>query len=156
MAEYDEKVISVSVKAAELSGKVVLAAMKALCLMIQNHSQRGKMSLRNLRKDGRQLESVPIDQADLVALKKELKVYQVDYSVKKDSTQGIYHVFFKGQDLEAINIALKNCIERATKQTPLKERLQQAQQKAEKINRQNRERSKTQVHGRKVERGVHP
>lgn len=155
MAEYDDKVICVSVKAAELSAKVLLSAIKLACRMIQKRQYQGNMSLRNLRKDGRELESVPLDRQDLSALKKELKAYQVDYSIKKDPTQGVYHFFFKGQDLEIINIALKNCIEKATLQVPLKERLQQAQQKAEKINK-NRKRTQTQSHGKKKERGVHP
>lgn len=134
MAEFDDKVIGASVKTSKFTAKALLALMKLVVKRIEDGTHHGKMSLKNLYAEGKELENIPINKADILAIKKELKSFNVDFAVKRNKEQGVFQVFFKGQDLSSINLALKNCIQKAAKNTPLKTRLSQAQQKANEIN----------------------
>ena len=53
-----------------------------------------------------QLEEIPVEEAELKELKKELNRYGVKFSVMKDKESGKYSVFFQAKDMKVMDKAL--------------------------------------------------
>ncbi|MDD4291882.1 MAG: PcfB family protein [Clostridia bacterium] len=132
----------ISEKAVELSTSVSKMTMEELIKIVRSFlSQRdsgvkhGEQSLARLNEQNRQLEDVAIDQADLKVFRRELKRYGVDFALKRNVDTNNIHVFFKSQDVDRVNIGLKNYINKIdtipqVKRIPLAERIKNARERA--------------------------
>lgn len=91
---------------------------------VQSYQQHGEMKLKMLNAQGRQLESVELPGEDMQRLRRQLKRYQVDFSVLRDRETGKYEVFFKSQDAERVYKGLEQVVadwDRNTERKPAKE-----------------------------------
>ena len=120
MADYDDKVIHASMRTAEMTGRVLLALMRAASKKLSNHTEHGKMKLKKLNNTGRKLESLAVDKKDVRRLKKEMARYKLDYSIKFDPVKKAYMVFFKTQDADRVKLAMENCVKVAAKKNEKK------------------------------------
>lgn len=68
-----------------------------------------------------QLEEIPVEEAELKELKKELNRYGVKFSVMKDKETGKYSVFFQAKGMKVMNKAFKHALSESEKKTKRKE-----------------------------------
>ena len=68
-----------------------------------------------------QLEEIPVEEAELKELKKELNQYGVKFSVMKDKESGKYSVFFQAKDMKIMDKAFKHALSESEKKTERKE-----------------------------------
>ena len=68
-----------------------------------------------------QLEEIPVEEAELKELKKELNRYGVKFSVMKDKESGKYSVFFQAKDMKVMDKAFKHALSESEKKTERKE-----------------------------------
>ena len=100
--EIARKTLSLEVKAAKVTGKLLFNAiektderskkMGGLEKLVKVNGNEVK--LKDMAKKG-QLEEIPVEEAELKELKKELNKYGVNFSVMKDKETGKYSVFSK-------------------------------------------------------------
>ena len=83
--EIARKTLSLEVKAAEVTGKLLLALLKKLGGLEKLVKVNGnEVKLKDMAEKG-QLEEIPVEEAEL---KKELNKYGVKFSVMKDKETG--------------------------------------------------------------------
>ncbi|WP_353991088.1 PcfB family protein [Lacticaseibacillus paracasei] len=115
-AEYVLRLSTLSVQAL-LKALAVKLPSKAMDMSKQAiHHQRttGKQNIAELQKKGA-LEHVDISKTDLRALGKKFKKYHVDFSIRRDKETGMYHVFFKGADVDRVQLVLQRLLRTLTK-----------------------------------------
>jgi hypothetical protein len=78
-------------------------------------AKRGKMTLKELQKQGDGLSTVELKDPDLRLLKSTLNKHGVDFSAVKDG-KGQYTVFFKGKDADTVTHAFKQYTQKMVKQ----------------------------------------
>ena len=85
----------------------------------------GKQSLRKLNLQNRELVSYDFMGADMQALRRELRRYNVDFAVMKGEEPGTYKVFFKAQDAQRIYTVVSNVVKNFDweKEEPLSEKV---------------------------------
>ena len=71
--------------------------------------QHGQQSLAKLVKHGSKLESLEITDQNIKAFERIAKKHGIDFSLEKDrfSTEPVYYVFFKSQDVEVMHHAFR-------------------------------------------------
>ena len=87
--EVDQKTIALAVKTGKLTGQVLQAAMKKFLAARQkgkNRLHHGQQSLRQLKKDGSALSNIEITDANIGLFKPCAKKYDIDYTLRKDSS----------------------------------------------------------------------
>lgn len=145
MSELQEQIVQVTFSTTKLSLRTMLSAIRKLLDQIKQHKERqnstahGEQSLRKLNLQGKELESVPIDdRRDLQRFRRQLNRYAVDFSVKRDRKTGEYSVFFKGQDSDRIYTALEKVVKTAVidrdNRRPMRDVLRAAIEKADQRN----------------------
>lgn len=110
-AEYVLRLSTLSAQAL-LKALAVKLPSKAMDMSKQAiHHQRttGKQNIAELQKRGA-LEHVDISKTDLRALGKKFKKYHVDFSIRRDKETGMYHVFFKGADVDRVQLVLQKVV----------------------------------------------
>lgn len=133
MNEMDERAVMMVFKGSELTTKMIVEALKGAIDVggksvqlaakgigkgVQKTRQTGSQSLSQLKKGHDQISVVSLEgKADLLALRKELKKYKVDFSVVKDGTNN-WKVFFKAKDAEVMATAFENVVASFDKETP--------------------------------------
>lgn len=131
-----EKAVTVSVKATELSAKLLLPLFKWVLNRAQAINSNGAVSMQALNAGGKKLEQVSLNSEDLKAVQKTLKKQGVDFSVFKDKSAGDFQLFFKAQNRDQIFKALESCVKNGIgRKTPMKEQLENAQKKADDRNK---------------------
>ena len=110
--ELDQQTLQISVKSGEITFKAIRNIIQTM-LYNRKAIEHGEQGIRKLNLQGKKLESVPITDADLKTLRRELNRYAVDFSIKKDRKTGEHSVFFKGQDVERVHMALQKCVQSA-------------------------------------------
>ena len=119
--EIARKTLSLEVKAAKVTGKLLLALLKKLGGLEKLVKVNGnEVKLKDMAKKG-QLEEIPVEEAELKELKKELNKYGVKFSVMKDKETGKYSVFFQAKDMKMMEKAFKNALARSERKTEQKE-----------------------------------
>ena len=126
--EIARKTLSLEVKAAKVTGKLLLALLKKLMKEAKKLGGLEKLvkvngnevKLKDMAKKG-QLEEIPAEEAELKELKKELNKYGVKFSVMKDKETGKYAVFFQAKDMKMMNRAFKYALAESEKKTERKE-----------------------------------
>src|SRR5690242_8581178 len=141
MAENDERVVELVARTEKVTLQWILKLTKNLVIGtvkggtgtiakgIKKYQTTGEQRYQQLKKKGA-LEHVDLGKTDVRPLKTELRRYKVDFSVQHNKDTDKYHVFFKAQDRDLINLALENVItkfsqvlEKTEEKKPLKERM---------------------------------
>lgn len=154
--EVNEKTISICVKGGKISEELL---RKAIVKVVQHMTaskqkstvkkesqvKQGKTSLKQMMKDGSQLQNIEITNSNIKSFERVARKYGVTYSLKKDrSTEPPrYLVFFRAKDVDVITAAFKEYAGVAMakeKKVSIRKKLQAA---IEKVN-QHRERNKEQ------------
>lgn len=130
--EIARKTLNMEVKAAKVTGKLILNLLKKLMKEAEKlggleklvNANGNEVKLKDMVKKG-QLEEIPVEEAELKELKKELKKelnrYGVKFSVMKDKESGKYSVFFQAKDMKVMDKAFKHALAESEKKTERKE-----------------------------------
>ena len=78
------------------------------------------MKLKDVVKKG-QLKELPVKEAELKELKKELNRYGVNFSVMKDKESDRYSVFFQAKDMKVMEKAFQRAVASTKKKAGRKE-----------------------------------
>ena len=110
--EVDQKTIALAVKTGKLTGQVLQAAMKKFLAARQKGKAKphhGRQSLRQLKKDGSALSNIEITDANIGLFKPCAKKYDIDYTLRKDSSTHPprYIVIFKTKQADNLEQAFK-------------------------------------------------
>ena len=116
------------VRAAKVTGKLLLDLLKKLMKEAEKHGGLEKLvnangnevKLKDMVKKG-QLEEIPVEEAELKELKKELNRYGVKFSVMKDKESEKHSVFFQAKDMKVMDKAFKHALSESEKKTERKE-----------------------------------
>lgn len=116
------------VKAGKVTAKLLLTLLKKLMKEAEKlggleklvSSKGNEVKLKDMVKKG-QLEEIPVEEAELKELKKELNRYGVKFSVMKDKESGKYSVFFQAKDMKVMDKAFKHALAESEKKTESKE-----------------------------------
>lgn len=116
------------VRAAKVTGKLILNLLNKLMKEAEKlggleklvNANGNEVKLKDMVKKG-QLEEIPVEEAELKELKKELNRYGVKFSVMKDKETGKYSVFFQAKDMKVMNKAFKHALSESEKKTERKE-----------------------------------
>ena len=84
------------------------------------NAEGSEVKLKDMVKKG-QLEEIPVEEAELKELKKELNRYGVKFSVMKDKESGKYSVFFQAKDMKVMDKAFKHALSESEKKMERKE-----------------------------------
>jgi len=99
--------------------------------------KHGKMTLKELQKQGDGLATVELKSPHLRLLNKTLKKHGVDFSAVKDG-KGKYTLFFKGKDADAVTHAFKQYTQKLVKmdkgKPAIKSTLDEAKKAAQSLN----------------------
>ncbi|MDY6228818.1 MAG: PcfB family protein [Clostridium sp.] len=146
--EMGEKAISVSVKASQITSKILLEVMKS----IANRKYKvvtGKQTIKDLNKKGRALENVNIDKTDLKSIQRILKKDGIDFAIKKDINKEVFNLYFKAQDISQIEKIFKDYASKnfkdLKKDKGVKEVVEEAKVKAEAHNKKVEVKNKEKV-----------
>lgn len=126
--EIARKTLNMEVKAAKVTGKLLLNLLKKLMKEAEKlggleklvSSKGNEVKLKDMVKKG-QLEEIPVEESELKELKKGLNQYGVKFSVMKDKESGKYSVFFQAKDMKVMDKAFKHALAESEKKTERKE-----------------------------------
>ena len=116
------------VRAVKVTGKLVWDLLKKLMKEAEKlggleklvNANGNEVKLKDMVKKG-QLEEIPVEEAELKEMKKELNRYGVKFSVMKDKESGKYSVFFQAKDMKVMDKAFKHALSESEKKTERKE-----------------------------------
>ncbi|HGK6548309.1 TPA: PcfB family protein, partial [Streptococcus agalactiae] len=122
------KTLNMEVKAGKVTAKLLLTLLKKLMKEAEKlggleklvNANGNEVKLKDMVKKG-QLEEIPVEEAELKELKKELNRYGVKFSVMKDKESGKYSVFFQAKDMKVMDRAFKHALAQSEKKTERKE-----------------------------------
>ncbi|HBE2147219.1 MULTISPECIES: PcfB family protein [Bacillota] len=126
--EIARKTLNMEVKAAKVTGKLLLNLLKKLMKEAEKlggleklvNANGNEVKLKDMVKKG-QLEEIPVEESELKELKKGLNQYGVKFSVMKDKESGKYSVFFQAKDMKVMDKAFKHALAESEKKTERKE-----------------------------------
>ena len=126
--EIARKTLNMEVKAGKVTAKLLLTLLKKLMKEAEKlggleklvNANGNEVKLKDMVKKG-QLEEIPVEEAELKELKKELNRYGVKFSVMKDKESGKYSVFFQAKDMKIMDKAFKHALSESEKKTERKE-----------------------------------
>ena len=126
--EIARKTLNMEVKAGKVTAKLLLTLLKKLMKEAEKlggleklvSSKGNEVKLKDMVKKG-QLEEIPVEEAEMKELKKELNRYGVKFSVMKDKESGKYSVFFQAKDMKVMDKAFKHALSESEKKTERKE-----------------------------------
>ena len=126
--EIARKTLNMEVKAGKVTAKLLLTLLKKSMKEAEKlggleklvNANGNEVKLKDMVKKG-QLEEIPVEEAELKELKKELNRYGVKFSVMKDKESGKYSVFFQAKDMKVMDKAFKHALLESEKKTERKE-----------------------------------
>ena len=126
--EIARKTLNMEVRAVKVTGKLVWDLLKKLMKEAEKlggleklvNANGNEVKLKDMVKKG-QLEEIPVEEAELKEVKKELNRYGVKFSVMKDKESGKYSVFFQAKDMKVMDKAFKHALSESEKKTERKE-----------------------------------
>lgn len=132
--------IELTVKADRLTGSALRMAMQEYMrshrigrASAQKDVPHGEQSAKQLNAQNKPLDHVDIDSEkdlELQSLRRELNRYGVDFAVVEDKDNGVFHVLFKEQDADRVELAMKKTLD-AFDRKPMDEQMKQATVEAE-------------------------
>ena len=116
------------INAGKVTGKVLLNLLKKLMKEAEKfggleklvNANGNEVKLKDMVKKG-QLEEIPVEEAELKELKKELNRYGVKFSVMKNKETGKNSVFFQAKDMKMMDKAVKHALAKSEKKAERKE-----------------------------------
>jgi len=126
--EIASKTLNMEVRAAKVTARVLLNLLKKLMKEARKlggleklvNANGNEVKLKDMVKKG-QLEEIPVEEAELKELKKELNRYGVKFSVMKGKESGKYSVFFQAKDMKVMDKAFKHALSESERKTERKE-----------------------------------
>ena len=126
--EIARKTLNMEAKAGKVTAKLLLTLLKKLMKEAEKlggleklvNANGNEVKLKDMVKKG-QLEEIPVEEAELKELKKELNRCGVKFSVMKDKESGKYSVFFQAKDMKVMDKAFKHALSESEKKTERKE-----------------------------------
>lgn len=126
--EIANKVVSIEINVLKATYQEILNNINKLHHRSKQHGSLGKLvkaegnevKLKDMVKKG-QLEEIPVEEAELKEMKKELNRYGVKFSVTKDKDSGKYSVFFQAKDMKVMDKAFKHALSESEKKMERKE-----------------------------------
>ena len=126
--EIANRVVNIEINVLKATYQAILNNINKLHQRSKQYGDLGKLikaegsevKLKDMVKKG-QLEEIPVEEAELKELKKELNRYGVKFSVMKDKETGKYSVFFQAKDMKVMNKAFKHALSESEKKTERKE-----------------------------------
>ncbi len=126
--EASKSSLNIQVKLAKASARGVLNVIKWLCSLGTNSKSFNdaigangkKVKLKDLVAKG-QVEDMPIKDAELKELKKELKRDGVNFSITKDKETKEYTIYFQAKDANVMYRAFDKAVKKAEKKIDRKE-----------------------------------
>ncbi len=108
-----QQALRVVMDGSRITAQAVISCMRMVTQYAQT-PHHGRQSIKHLNLQGRQLTSIPIEDPQLQAIKRQLKSYSVDFSIMRekqpDGMADKTSLWFKAQDQERICAALENVI----------------------------------------------
>ncbi|HDV4123956.1 MULTISPECIES: PcfB family protein [Enterococcus] len=134
--EIARKTLQLEVQAGKSLAREILKLLKKVVDESKKHgylekyvqAQGSEMKLKDMVKKG-QLEELPVKEAELKELKKELNSYGVNFSVMKDKESDRYSVFFQAKDIKVMEKAFQRAVASAEKKADRKESIHKNIQK---------------------------
>ena len=117
--EIARKTLSLEVKAVKVTGKLLLNLLKKL--IKEAEKLGGLEKLVKVNGNEVKLKEIPVEEAELKELKKELNKYGVKFSVIKDKETGKYSVFFQAKDMKMMEKSFKNALATSERKAERKE-----------------------------------
>ena len=114
--EVEQRTLTLVINGTKFSGRVLKSAVSKFVAFCRNQKAkkvnvhpRGKQSVKQLTRQGQDVNTMEIDDENLRQFERIARKYGVDYAVRKDVTAETprFLVFFKGRDADAIMAALK-------------------------------------------------
>ena len=126
--EIARKTLNMEVKAAKVTARLLISLLKKLMKEAEKlgglekliKTNGSEVKLKDMVKKG-QLEEIPVQEAELKELKKELNRYGVKFSVMKDKETGKNSVFFQAKDMKVMDKAFKHALSVSEKKAERKE-----------------------------------
>lgn len=126
--EIANKVVSIEINVLKATYQEILNNINKLHHRSKQHGSLGKLvkaegnevKLKDMVKKG-QLEEIPVEEAELKEMKKELNRYGVKFSVMEDKESGKYSVFFQAKDMKVMDKAFKHALSESEKKMERKE-----------------------------------
>jgi len=106
--QVNEKTVSLSIKAAKLSGRLLAQAMRAFLKTAREPTfKTGKQSIKSLAKQGTSLTNIEVSGDNIGSFSRIARKYNVDFALKRDDseTPPKWYVFFKAKDADALTAA---------------------------------------------------
>lgn len=124
--EASRSSLNIQVKLAKASAKGVLNVIKWICSLGVGGFEKAlgtngkKVKLKDLVAKG-QVEDMPIKDAELKELKKELKRDGVNFSIAKDKETKEYTIYFQAKDANVMYKAFDKAVKKAERKVDRKE-----------------------------------
>lgn len=100
-------VIKVGKSGAKLTAALLKLAMRKYLNRNQQPVKHGKQSLRQLASRGDGLKTIEITDANIKSFNQIAKKYKIDFTIKKDVSNGRYLVFFQPRQADALDAAFR-------------------------------------------------
>lgn len=149
--EVDRQVIGLAVNTTKMTGRTLAKAIQMYLQHKKDKSKNpeiyhGKQTIKQLMKQNAALSNIEITDKNIRSFESVAKKYNIDYALKKDTSEQPprYLVFFKGRDVDVINMAFKEFTQKQLKhkdKPSLRKLLAKLKEQAQKLN-QNRDREK--------------
>lgn len=149
--EVDRQVIGLAVNTTKMTGRTLAKAIQMYLQHKKDKSKNpeiyhGKQTIKQLMKQNAALSNIEITDKNIRSFESVAKKYNIDYALKKDTSEqpSRYLVFFKGRDVDVINMAFKEFTQKQLKhkdKPSLRKLLVKLKEQAQKLN-QNRDREK--------------
>ena len=107
----NDKCVALSMRGSKITARLLAKTMQAfLSKAKQPRIKHGEQSLKSLSKQGATLTDIEISGDNIGTFKKTARKYNVDFSLKKDSSQDPprWTVFFKAKDDRAMQSAFND------------------------------------------------
>ena len=118
--EINQKTVVLALDTAKVTSRTLASAIR-LYLSYQKNKQpkiyHGKQSIKQLMKQNSALSNIEITDKNIKQFESFARKYNIDYALKKDTSEdkSRYLVFFKGRDVEVINLAFREFSESVLK-----------------------------------------
>ncbi len=153
--EVQESTYAMSIKAAKLTAETFFNAVKGTMKELENklsadNPHHGKQSLNSLLKHGEKLQNIEVSDKNIRSFQSSARKYHVDFAVKKipDETQSTYIVFFKSKDIDQVNRAFKDYVNKQTHKRPsVVQQIRQEQREQQAQDREHRTQERTKERG---------
>lgn len=110
--DITNKTVAISIRAAKLSGKLFLTAVKKALAEMQKAQHdpkiyKGKQSVKKLVRQGAGVSNIEITDGNIKSFEHVARKYGIDFALKKDTSLSPpkYLVFFKARDADALTAA---------------------------------------------------